>query len=280
MLRKIEAVDLDGVTPSPLKLGYDDNGTPEPTIEWGDPATLWVDPTYQRDVSAGGLALIKRVAKGRWDWRKFKLPVVTMVDHDGERVRVVIDGQHTAIMAVSRGVNRTPWVVVQTVQTSDAAKAFIGQNKDRTAIGAMQEYQAALVAGDETALTIQQVLERADVTLCMWNKPVFAPGETLALGTIRTLINRRFAAGAGRVLRIVRGANVAPISADHIKAVEELVFGADFTGTIKDEKLTHLLTGELGAKMISEAGMFAAQHRVQKWKGLTTVLYRNRARVG
>lgn len=276
MLRKLEAVDLDGIVPSPLLPGADDNGTPEPVIEWGDPADLYVDDTYQRVVSAAGLALIKRVAKGKWNWRKYKLPVVTI---GPEGRRITIDGQHTAIMALSRGVRRIPWVVVSTATVVDQADAFVGQNKDRTAISAMQQHIAQLASGDPDAVTIKQVIDRAEVGLVMWQPTSWEPGQTMALGSISTLVRRRFAVGAGKVLRVLRAADLAPILAEHIKAVECLMFDPAFRGTVKEEKLIELLRGASGARMLSEGAVFAATHRVQKWKGLTTVLYqaRNRA---
>lgn len=291
MLRKLEAVDLDGVIPSALVGGVDDDGLPEPIQESGDPATLWVDATYQRNVGASGLALIKRVAKGKWSWRKFKPPIVTEVlveatddditRHDPVHVKrlVVIDGQHTAIMAVSRGLTSIPWLRIETPGLASQAEAFIGQNKDRTAISTMQSYVAALAASQEWALDIQKAARLAGARLVSWNKTTWEVGETLALGSIKTLVNRRMVSGAARVLRILVQAGLAPISADHIKAVDHLVFATEFKGHVKDEKLVQLLTGALGIKLMSEAGAFAATHRVPHWKGLTSVLYQNRSRV-
>lgn len=229
-------------------------------------------------------------------WRKFKPPIVTEIEienpdhevYDGglsngepETVKrlVVIDGQHTAIMAVSRGFTSIPWLRIKTAGVGSQAEAFIGQNKDRTAISAMHEYVAALAAGQEWALDVQNVLNRSGAKLIMWNKPTFEAGETLALGTIKTLINRRSVPSATKALRICTQAGLAPISADHLKAVEQLLFADEFKGVVKEDKLTFLLTGALGVKLAADAATFAATHRVPKWKGLTSVLWQNRGRV-
>lgn len=280
MLRKIEAVDLDGEAFNWSALGRDDDGMDEPTIEWGNPADLYVDEDYQRDIGKAGMRLIKRVAKGGWAWRKFKLPVVTV---NGEGKRVIIDGQHTCTMAVSRGIRRLPWLLVKTVGMADQAEAFVGQNKDRTAVSSIQQHKAMSAAGDADALTLDQTLARCDIKLLTFiNKEVGCkPGDTLALGTIKTLINRRHAAGAGRVLRILRAADLAPITADHIKAVEALLFGDEFKGLVDDAKVTEALKGSAGRDLESAAGMWAAQFRVPAWKGLVTKLFhasRGRAR--
>lgn len=279
MLRKIERVDLDGENVYWSGVGVDDDGMHEPTVEWGDPADLWVDEAYQREIRGTGLALIKRIAKNGWSWRKFKLPVVTV---DGEGRRVVIDGQHTATAATSRGIKRMPWLLVKTVGMADQAEAFVGQNKDRTAVSKIQQHKALAASGDEVALTIDQVLGRAGVRLLPHiNKEIGCkPGDTIALAAISTLINRRFAAGAGRVLRILRAAELAPITANHIKAVEALLFGDDFKGVIDEEKLTAALSGRAGAELELAGNMWAAQYRVSAWKGLVTKLFQvSRGRV-
>ena len=63
-----------------------------------DPAELSIDASYQRDLSKKSLRLIQTLVKD-WDWRRYKIPVVARVDDAWH----VIDGQHTAIAALTHG---------------------------------------------------------------------------------------------------------------------------------------------------------------------------------
>jgi hypothetical protein len=256
-----------------LDPGYDDDGAPEPMIEWVSPTELWIDEAYQRSIGSSGLALIRRVARNMFSWRKFKLPSVTRLS-DGRLV--VLDGQHTATMAATRGIARIPVLVVQTFSLEDQAEAFVGQNMNRTAITTQQQHRAKVTAGDEAALLVDRVVQKSGLNLLMFTKNdagAYKPGDTLALGTIKTLVNRRKEDGAVRVLELLVKAGLAPITSDYIKAVECLLFESEFAGAVRETRIVEAMTGAEALVLDSEAAMFAARHRVPKWKGLTTVLF-------
>jgi two-component system cell cycle response regulator CtrA len=63
-----------------------------------DPVSLVVDEKYQRGLSDRSIRLIRKIVS-EWSWLAFKPPIVVEV---GERLHV-IDGQHTAIGAVTHG---------------------------------------------------------------------------------------------------------------------------------------------------------------------------------
>ena len=97
-----------------------------PEFVWVPPTNLLVDETYQRELSRQSLALIEKIVK-RWDWSRFKPPVVARTDGGFE----VIDGQHTAIAAASHPeIDEIPVMVVETTDMGDRAKAFVGHNRD------------------------------------------------------------------------------------------------------------------------------------------------------
>lgn len=153
-LRPITAINCAGLTPStPSSSG--------PIFEWVNPADLLVNEAYQRDLAERSIKLIRRIVQG-WDWTKFKPPVCSLGDDGME----VIDGQHTAIAAATHpGIDKIPVMIVETETVHDRAAAFIGQNMDRLGVTKMQLHKAAVAAGDEDALTIEQVCSRAGVTL-------------------------------------------------------------------------------------------------------------------
>lgn len=269
MLRKIAAIAVKD-RPEALFDGFDDEGSCEPVFEWGDPADLYVDETYQRSITDRGLRLIKRVASGNWSWRKYKPPIVTIAP-GGQRV--VIDGQHTATMALSRGIRRIPWIRIDTIGGADQADAFVGQNTDRTAITAANEHKARVAAGDPAAMKVELACRNAGVILLLQQTANWPPHATMGLASIRTVIRKRGQEGAERILKILVAANVSPITADQIKAVDALVFEDEFTGLVADSKISRLLSGPEGVTLQNEALMFAATHKTPRWKGLVTKLF-------
>ncbi len=119
-LRAIEPMALPGVEPGPVAGAV-------PRLEWGDPKTLWVDETYQRNLSERLVKLIRKIV-AEFDWRRFSPPKVVHVDGR----RHVLDGQHTAIAAASHpGIKEIPWIVLDAPELLDRARAFIGHNRDR-----------------------------------------------------------------------------------------------------------------------------------------------------
>ena len=272
MLRKIQPlIDRQFTPAAPIEGGYDDDGCAEPTVEWGDPCELHVDDRYQRPIGDKGRKLIKDIAGGTFSWRKYCLPIVT-TNPDG--VKVVVDGQHTLVAAATRGLKRVPWLLVPSVSLQDEADAFVGLNKSRTMITAMVEHRARVTAGDADALAVERVCRAAGVNLCLVQKTKgWKAADSIALAAIRKLVRDHDQPGARRVLDHLVKAGLAPITADHIKAVEALLFSDEFKGAVVEEKIAPALTGEAGVALARDAAMFAETHRVRKWKGLTTKLY-------
>lgn len=271
MLRKIAPLVERGFTPAaPLSDGFDDDGCAEPIVEWGDPCDVYVDDRYQRPIGDKGRTLIKTIGGGTFSWRKFCLPIVTL-NPDG--FRVAVDGQHTLIAAATRGLKRVPWLLVPSISLADEAEAFVGLNKSRTAITAMVEHRARVTAGDPDALAVERVCQAAGVKLCLMQTKAWKEGDTIALAAIRKLVKEHGQPGARKVLDILVKARLAPITADHIKAVHALLFSPEFKGQVREEKLAELLGGHAGVMLERDAALFAATHRVRKWQGLTTKLF-------
>lgn len=145
-------------------------------------ARLRVDPTYQRGLSKRGRAVIRRmVADFRWD-RFGALTVAAKADHFA-----VIDGQHRALAAAALGIETVPAIVFD-IDTPDAAGSFLGINSNRTAVGPMDKFRAALAAGDPAAAELADML--ADLNLD-WNAPPsgpIAPGQIRCITRLSTLI--------------------------------------------------------------------------------------------
>lgn len=244
---------------------------PEPRFERAKPEALLVDETYQRNLSERSVKLIRKIV-AHWDWRTFMPPVVVKTK-DGLHV---IDGQHTAIAAASHpAITDIPVMVVKAEQLEDRAKTFLGRNRDRISVTANQLYYAGVSAGDETSVTIKQVCDRAGIRILKQppGAAVFKPGDTLAIGAVSALVNRRGALRARQVLQVLGDAKLAPVPQMLIKAVEELLCNKEYTGQIEAADLTTAIRASLG-EAESEAKIFAATHNVPIWKALTSILYR------
>lgn len=268
MTRQIKAMQTPGVEP-----GMAATATPE--FRWVEPSELLVDEAYQRTLSERSVTLIRKIV-GEWDWARFKPPVVAQTDAGLE----VIDGQHTAIAAVSHpDITTIPVMVIRAAEVADRAKAFVGHNRDRITLTPVQIHFANVSAGDEDAVTIQQVCERAGIRLLRYppGGGAFQPGDTLAVSSIRGLINRRGAMGARRVLEILGQAKCAPVSAGGIKAVEVLLFDPEFKGQVDGPYITSVLL-LMGPAVEQEAKVFAAAHNVPIWRGLAVVLFKGARR--
>lgn len=268
-IRHITPMILPNVIPAELT-------TDVPEFRWIDPASLLVDDRYQRDLSRRSVDLIQKIVTG-WNWGRFKPPIVAETQGGLE----VIDGQHTAIAAVTHGgIGKIPVMVVDAVEMSDRAKAFVGHNRDRLMLSQVSIHYANVAAGDEDSMTIQQVCERAGVNLLRFppGNGAFKVGETLAIAAIRSLVNRRGAMGARIVLQVLAEAHCSPIRASGIKAVDVILNDHEYKGEVTAKDVTNALM-VLGPDVAErEATIFASAHSVPVWRGLVVVLFKEAKR--
>lgn len=264
-LRPVSALPRDEESPPPAVIP-----TGPPIFEDVDPASLLIEERYQRDLSDKSIALIERIV-ANWDWRRFKPPVVAFADGGLQ----IIDGQHTAIAAATHpDVHLIPVMVVEAPELTDRALAFIGQNTNRLQVSAMQLHHAAVAAGDEDALTIQQVCERSEVNLVRspYGGYPYKAGDTIAIGAIRGLISRTSPLKARQILQALVAAGCAPISAHEIKAAEMLFTEPDYAGQLEGLPVggadLAAAIRKLGDKASREAKLFAAAQCVPFWKAL------------
>ncbi len=273
-LRSIAPVDLGDAEPAVPKTGM-------PIFELARPADLYVDPAYQRDLGSASLRHIRKIAS-EFDWADYTPPKCAMEEVDGRTVLKVIDGQHTAIAAASNPhIDQIPIMIIEAPEQASQAAAFISHNTNRLSVTATQLHAAAVTAGDEDALTVQQVCQRAGVTILKFNPGrAFRAGETLAIAAVRSLVAKRSAMRARVVLEALVQAGRAPILANDIKAADLLLSDAEYSAEIDAEMLTAAIIAA-GAGAEQDAKVFAAAHSVPFWKALAVVWFkkkRNRAR--
>jgi hypothetical protein len=142
----------------------------QPAIEWIKPEELFVDRTYQRDIGGGASqALITSIA-AEWDWR---LCVSLICSERADGKTYVIDGQHRQEGAELRNsIARTlgmvegyiahlPCTVHRGLTQEQEAELFVQANKLRRPVQRLEQFHAALVAGDRPTVEINAIIEEA-----------------------------------------------------------------------------------------------------------------------
>jgi hypothetical protein len=219
MLRHIKPIPLVG-----LKLNEINSSLP--VFEWVDPQTLQVELAYQRNLAAKSVKLIRQIA-ANFDWSHIK-PAVCARSGDGKLF--CVDGQHTAIAAVSRGVPKIPVMIVEAEDVRRRARAFVSHNTDRLNITPLQMFASRLAAEDPGALAAQRAAKAAGVTILRvqpgnghWNL-----GETMACGAVERLVARYGEEKAVRALKTLVSAKRAPVASHEILAVSAVLFDPKF----------------------------------------------------
>jgi len=244
---------------------------PRPKIMSMNPADLSIDASYQRDISRRSLKLIQKLVK-EWDWRRYNVPVVTKVGNSWH----IIDGQHTAIAAVTHGgIGEIDVLVVEAEEGEDRARAFIGHNKDRVPITTTQLFFAAAASGDDDALTAQQVCERAGATILRNPTPgrAFRPGELIAVSALVSLIRRRSAMRARVVIETLVQAQMAPISAEWIVAIDTVLHDENF-GDVEPETVLATLK-RYGSTLQAKSTELALAKKLRRSRALAIVVYQH-----
>jgi hypothetical protein len=276
VMRQIQPIPLPiDITPAPVP------GAP-PVLILVSPLALHIDGRYQRDLSERSVKLIHKMVAG-WSWAKFKPPIVALrdgtSDAEGNAAYDVLDGQHTALGAATHGgIPLIPVMLAPAATMQERAQAFISHNRDRVIMQAAQLLFADAAAGDEDAQTVLQVCQRAGVTILKLPPAAgrYKEGQTMAVAVIKRIINQRGAMKARIALEACAQARAAPISADMIKAADELLNGRDYAGEIEPGALALSLM-KIGEHEARIAEMAAAK-KLPRWRAMTVVLYQTTRR--
>lgn len=269
MLRKVEPMRMPDIVPAELRCAT-------PKTRMVDPRELLVDESYQRNLSERSVSLIRRIV-AEWDWRAFKPPSCVEV----EGALHVTDGQHTAIAAASHpAISRIPVIVTEDGIKADRAMAFVRQNRDRIAVTPTQMHFSLVAAAEETALTVDQVCKRAGARILKFPPPYgkYKPGDTMAIQTLRSLVSKRYAKGAREIVQICVEGQMAPVTANALKAVEALMHEEQYSGLHTPESLV-LAIREMDFEWEREGKRKAAEHELLLWRAMMIVLHQ-KARKG
>ena len=240
-----------------------------PVLDWLDKTLIDVDPSYQRSLDEGRVDKIL----GAFSWGSFGALVVA--PNEAGRYHC-IDGQHRLEAAKRHpNVNVVPAVVITGRGTNAEAESFVNVNGERKNVSKLEMHWAELAAGNEEALTVQQVCQRAGVKVLRYpgSNAKYNSAETIAVSSLRSLVDKRGAFKARRILDVLAQADLAPITGMHIKAAELLMTDPEFADAVEPEALTESLRS-FQAVIENEAEAFALAHRTPKAKALAVVWFR------
>lgn len=135
------------------------------------------DDRYQREIAKAKVVAIAR------DWSWLALGVITVAERDGELYAV--DGMHRVSAARLRSdIQELPCVVFQSDGMQSEAQGFIRANTNRKPITTAQSHRARVVAGDETAVFVQSIIEKAGLVVSGNNT---GPGRVKCMGLMHKL---------------------------------------------------------------------------------------------
>lgn len=239
-----------------------------PDIDWLDPELLDVDEAYQRRADQ---ARIDKMVEW-FDWRSFGALVVA--PRDGGRYAVV-DGQHRALAAKAHPMVRlVPCVIIRAAGTPEEASAFIGLNKDRRAISALDGFWASIAAGEHDAVRIKEMAGRAGIEILRHpaSRAEYGPAQTVAAGAIGALLAKHGDRKTLAILEQLAKGRLAPVTSQHLRAAELLLSDAEFE-EIDPETLWLAIDGSR-ATIDADAREFAATHRVPVWRAIASTWFR------
>lgn len=163
-------------------------GSP-PSIEWIHVNTLSVDSAYQRSTeNAASRRLIAGIT-AKFDWR---LCAPLVVSRRADDKLVIIDGQHRWLAARNRDdIAHLPCCVFRYNNMQEEARMFILANRARKPISRLDDFYAAVAAGDEDALEIQQLVTDAGLCVARSSSSMgWRPGEVAFTSSIANAIRR------------------------------------------------------------------------------------------
>lgn len=254
-----------------------------PTIEWVPSQELLVDDSYQRSIETkASKSLIEGIARA-WDWDLFDVLKVSRRPDDR---LFVVDGQHRRAAALlRRDISQLPCVIKRCHGAAEEARLFTAANRGRKAMSRLDDYRAAVAAGDEQAVTIERLITSAGLKMARAASPKGqAPGEIAIIAPIRSALRLRGEAVVGKALTLIGEAfpdeelvatsSIFTALTDLLALTDadpDALFQTLLSGTTKDweewAKLPHLRGGktrdramraEIEVRMIAVQGRAAA----------------------
>lgn len=127
-------------------------------LAWVNKKTLSIDPSYQRNAKS------TKVLKIAADWSWVGCGVIVVSRRNG--LLYVVDGQHRVLAALKRDdITHLPAIIFNHKEASKEAEGFIDLNVNRKPLDFVYKYRALLVAGDQNARMVEDMLQKYGVSI-------------------------------------------------------------------------------------------------------------------
>lgn len=244
----------------------------KPGLSWVPIRNLRIDPDYQREIIRNGARNIGKIAKF-FDWDLFGSIVVSSL---GGAEFAIVDGQHRTIAAALRGIEEVPCLIIY-ADPAKQARAFSAINGNVTAISKMAIFHAEVMAGDADAIALRDACAAAEVTVCKYPVPsnMMEPGQTLAIGTLKTAMKTYGATHLTLALRCITQVGFANIGLLKMPIIKALchVLDAEPAWKAPEERLLKIMSRFDYAVELAAAEMDAKKHKRQVHTALSIRLF-------
>ena len=257
----LKATDIDRARPGAL-----------PDLNWIEIDRLVVDRRYQRDLGERSVTLIRRIVR-EFDWARVR-PAVVAAREDGRFE--VLDGQHLATAAATHGgIDRIPCLVVSDADRSAKSAAFVGLNRDRVGMTALQVMKAELEMGDPVARAVADGIAAGGGRLLFKpaSKGKYRPGSTVAVAALRRIAKAHGADGVARAVRIGCAVKAAPIGTLFLKALGLLLWAEEYAGALTDEAIADAVVSRGLPVLEREAGERARALGIPGYRALAQLIF-------
>lgn len=162
---------------------------------------LQIDESYQRSIETEASKKLIRAIASEWDWDVFDVLKVSRRPDDR---LFVIDGQHRRAAAELRGdITQLPCVLKRCAGPEEEARIFIASNRGRKRMSRIDDFRAAIGAGDADAVTIARLVDAAGLRIARAQLSAAEPGELANVAALRTLLRRHGADALGAGLTLM-----------------------------------------------------------------------------
>ncbi len=162
---------------------------------------LEIDDSYQRSIETEASKKLIRMIASEWDWDVFDVLKVSRRPDDR---LFVIDGQHRRAAAQQRGdIPQLPCVLKRCAGPAEEARIFIASNRGRKRMSRIDDFRAALGAGDIDAIAIERLVDAAGLKIARHEQSAHvAPGELLIVSSLRTMLTKHGENALGEALTL------------------------------------------------------------------------------
>lgn len=174
---------------APRKTRYPAPSGAMPSIEWIHLDRLSVDASYQRSTDNDASRRLIRSIAASFDWR-LCAPLIVSRRPDGSLV--IIDGQHRWAAATMRGdLPHLPCCLYSYDSPEEEARMFIVANRARKAMNRLDDFHAAIAAGDDDALEIRALVKEAGLTVARdTSSEATTPGAVMFTAALATALRK------------------------------------------------------------------------------------------